>query len=44
MQLESEVVSLEKPQLDWGNHKIPASYTLVGQGLVLKNGAILVDG
>jgi hypothetical protein len=43
MQLESKFVSLEKPQLAWENHRRPASYILVGQGLVLKDGAIL-DG
>jgi hypothetical protein len=43
MQLKSKFVLLEKPQLAWGNHERPVSYTLVGQGLLLKNGAIL-DG
>jgi hypothetical protein len=38
IQLESIFVSLAKPQLAWGNYKRAASYTLVGQGLVLLNG------
>jgi hypothetical protein len=45
MQFESEFVLLEKPQLAWGNHKRPVTYSLVGQVvvLVLKRRAI-VDG
>ena len=38
MQLESIFVLLAKPQLAWGYSKRAASYTLVGQGLVLING------
>jgi hypothetical protein len=38
MQLESIFASLAKPQLAWGNYKRAASYTFVGEGLVLING------
>jgi hypothetical protein len=40
MQVKSEFVSVAKPQLAWQNCKRPASYTLVVQVLVLKDGAI----
>jgi hypothetical protein len=38
-QLESEFVLIEKPQLAWGNQKRSETYSLVGQGLVLKRRA-----
>jgi hypothetical protein len=41
MPLESIFASLAKPQLAWGDYKRARSYTLVGQGLALKNGARL---
>jgi hypothetical protein len=44
MELESEFVSLAKPELAWDNHKIPTSYTWVLQGLVLKYRAIFNIG
>jgi hypothetical protein len=40
MQLRHEFVSLAKAHLAWGNYKRAARYTLVGQGLALKTGAI----
>jgi hypothetical protein len=43
MQLRCKFVSLAKPNQAWVNKKRAASYTFVGQGLVLKTGAIL-DG